>query len=283
MLMKILVTGATGFIGNHVVRELLKNNYNVIATSSNENKANAFPWFKDVEYKSFNLSKFENSLNYYNFFQKPDAIIHLAWEGLPNYNSLFHIEENLFRHYFFLKNLVSNGAQDITVTGTCLEYGFQEGKLNEELPALPANSYAIAKDSLRKFLEQLQLNISFSLKWIRLFYMYGEGQNPNSILSQLEKALIENSGVFNMSAGDQQRDYLPVEKVAEYIVKIAVQKETEGIINCCSGVPITINELVESFLKEKNQSIKLNKGFYPYPAHEPMHFWGDDSKLKKNL
>ena len=97
--------------------------------------------------------------------------------------------------------------------------------------------------------------------------MYGEGQNPNSILSQLEKALIENSGVFNMSAGDQQRDYLPVEKVAEYIVKIAVQKETEGIINCCSGVPITINELVESFLKEKNQSIKLNKGFYPYPAH----------------
>ena len=60
MLMKILVTGATGFIRNHVVRgRVPKNNYNVIATSSNENKANAFPWFKDVEYKSFNLSKFE--------------------------------------------------------------------------------------------------------------------------------------------------------------------------------------------------------------------------------
>lgn len=283
MLMKILVTGATGFIGNHVVAELLKNNYHVIATSSIEEKAKAFPWFKDVEYEVFNLSKFKSRVDYYTFFHKPDAIIHLAWQGLPNYNSLFHIEQNLLKHYFFLKNLVSNGAADITVTGTCFEYGFQEGKLNEKLPAMPANPYAIAKDSLRKFLEQLQQNISFSLKWIRLFYTYGEGQNSNSILSQLEKALIENSGEFNMSFGDQQRDYLPVAKVAEYTVKIATQKKVEGIINCCSGIPITVSELVESFLKQANQKIKLNKGFYTYPLHEPMHFWGDDSKLKKIL
>ncbi|MEO8568814.1 MAG: NAD(P)-dependent oxidoreductase [Ginsengibacter sp.] len=278
--MKVLVTGATGFIGNHVVRELLKNNYQVTATSSNENKAKTFSWFNEVSYVAFNLAKADGSIDFYNFFNSPDVIIHLAWEGLPNYSSLFHIEENLFRHYTFLKNLVNNGAKDITVTGTCFEYGLQEGKLSEELPALPANPYAIAKDTLRKFLEQLQMQIPFHLKWARLFYMYGDGQNPNAILSQLNKALIENATEFNMSAGDQERDYLPVEKVAEYLVKIAIQENVEGIINCCSGIPITINKLVEDFLEKKGQAIKLNKGFYSYPTHEPIHFWGDDLKLK---
>ncbi len=280
-LMKILVTGATGFIGNHVIKQLLKHNFYVIATSSNKNKAKNFPWFNEAKYLAFDLSQFDASIDYYDLFERPDIIIHLAWEGLPNYHSLFHIEENLFRHYHFLKNLVNNGAKDITVTGTCFEYGLQEGKLSEDLPTLPANPYAIAKDSLRKFLEQLQKHIDFSFKWVRLFYMYGEGQNRNSILSQLEIALGNNEKEFNMSSGDQQRDYLPVQKMAEYILKVGLQKNVEGIINCCSGKPITINKLVSNFLEERNQKIKLNRGVYPYPPHEPMHFWGDNEKLKK--
>ena len=281
ILMKVLVTGATGFIGNHVVKELLKNNYQVIATSANEKKARKFSWFDNVKYIAFNLIEFNSNFNYYNLFEQPDIIIHLAWEGLPNYNSLFHIEENLFRHYIFLKNLVSNGAEDITVTGTCFEYGLQEGELSEDFPSLPANSYAIAKDSLRKFLEQLQKQSFFILKWARLFYIYGEGQNPNALLSQLGKAIANNEKQFNMSEGNQKRDYLPVEKVAEYLVKIAMQKKVEGIINCCSGKPITVNEIVNNFLKEKNKTITLNKGVYPYSQYEPLHFWGDADKLSR--
>ncbi|HUZ57995.1 MAG TPA: NAD(P)-dependent oxidoreductase [Hanamia sp.] len=278
--MKVLVTGASGFIGNYLVKEFLKNNHQVIATSGDEEKAKTFSWFNNVKYIPLNLSRLDDSINYFNYFDSPEAVIHLAWEGLPNYNALFHFEENLFRHYAFLKNLVRNGAKDITVAGTCFEYGLQEGKLSETMAAIPANPYAIAKDSLRKFLEQLQKHILFSLKWPRLFYMYGEGQNPNSLLAQLESAINNGEKEFNMSPGKQQRDYLPVEKVAGYIAQIALQKKVEGVINCCSGVPITINQLVDNFLSEKKQSIQLNKGFYPYHAHEPMNFWGDDKKLK---
>ena len=278
--MKVLVTGATGFIGNHVIQKLLKNNDEIIATSLNQVKARSFPWFKYVHYLALDLSNLDYSNNYYNFFNQPDIIIHLAWEGLPNYNSLFHIEQNLSRHSFFIKNLVVNGAKDITVAGTCLEYGLKEGKLDEELPSEPANPYAIAKDTLRKNLEQLQQHTHFDLKWMRLFYMYGKGQNPNALFSQLEKALEKNNREFNMSKGDQQRDYLPVEIAAEYIVSIAKQRKINGIINCCSGVPITINDLVEKFLKEKGKTIKLNKGYYPYPEYEPLNFWGDNRKLK---
>ena len=83
-----------------------------------------------------------------------------------------------------------------------------------------------------------------------------------------------------MSGGEQTRDFLPVDKVAEYIVTIAMQTKTTGIINCCSGVPVTVKQLVSNYLKTKNKSIKLNLGYYPYPDFEPMHFWGDNSKLK---
>lgn len=279
--MKVLVTGATGFIGNYVVEELLKNNHQVIATSLHKEKAEEFSWFKKVEYFNLDFSQLKNDINYFQFFKQPEKIIHLAWEGLPNYQSSFHIEDNLPRHFNFLKNLVINGAKDVAISGTCMEYGLQEGELNEKMVSSPQNPYAVAKDSLRQFLEQLQNEFPFQLKWMRLFYTFGKGQNPNAILSQLEAALIRGDSTFNMSGGEQKRDYLPVEMVVEYIVKTALQEHVTGIINCCSGTPITISQLVENYLVEKNQTIKLNKGFYPYPDYEPMNFWGDNSKLKK--
>ncbi len=125
----------------------------------------------------------------------------------------------------------------------------------------PANAYAIAKDNLRKQLEQLQQQNKFMLKWVRLFYMFGAGQNPNSLLSQLDKALENEDAVFNMSGGEQVRDYLPVENVAANIVTIALQQNITGIVNCCSGKGITVKEFVQNYLKDKNQSITLNLGF----------------------
>ena len=86
-----------------------------------------------------------------------------------------------------------------------------------------------------------------------------------------------------MSGGEQTRDYLPVEKVAEYIVKIALQKKVDGIINCCSGVPVTVKDFVEAYLKAVGKTIKLNFGYYPYTDYEPMHFWGSTEKLNKSL
>ncbi|QEC65957.1 NAD-dependent epimerase/dehydratase family protein [Panacibacter ginsenosidivorans] len=277
---KILVTGSTGFIGNYVVQELLKNNYQVIASSAREEKAKQFSWYSQVKYVAFNFQDFDESINYALFFDSPDAVIHLAWEGLPNYKSLFHFETNLPLHYKFLKNLIVNGIKDITVTGTCFEYGMQDGSLSEDMQSMPANPYALAKDSLRKFLQELQKVEPYMLKWIRLFYMYGSGQNPNSLLSQLDKALANGDKVFNMSGGEQTRDYLPVEKVATYVVQIATQNNVTGIVNCCSGKPSTVKSLVEKYLEEKNKNISLNLGHYQYPDYEPMHFWGDDKKLK---
>jgi len=280
---KVLVTGATGFIGNYVMIELLNAGHKVIASSANAANAGRLDWFDRVDYIPFDFAGYDNSRNYFEFFKSPDLMIHLAWEGLPNYTSDFHLKINLPRHEALLTNLISNGLKDLTVTGTCLEYGMQGGKLKESMPANPSNPYAIAKNNLRKKLEQFSKDHPFNFKWVRLFYMYGKGQNPNSLLSQLDKALANEDQVFNMSGGEQLRDYLPVETVAKYIVAIALQQEVTGIINCSSGVPVRIKDFVQDYLNNKNRQIKLNFGHYPYPSYEPMEFWGDNDKLKTIL
>ena len=279
--MKVLVTGATGFIGSYVVKELLKRQLNVIATSRDQNKARSFEWFSQVEYIPCDLNVMQEK--FFQFFQQPDLLIHSVWEGLSNYKDLFHLEKNLFSNYLFLRNMIGHGLKRLVVTGTCLEYGMQSGALREDMEARPDNPYGLAKDTLRRFLEQLQKETTFDLKWIRLFYMYGKGSRPDSILSQLEAALQRKEKVFNMSGGEQLRDYLPVEKVAEYIIRISIQDRISGIINCCSGKPISIRKLVESYLAEKNKNIELNLGYYPYPDYEPMAFWGDSMKLREIL
>lgn len=277
--MKVLVTGATGFLGNYVINELIKFDcHTIIASGRDEKKARQFEWFNKVNFIATDLNYIQE--NYFDYFKQPDLLIHLSWEGLPNYKDLFHFERNLFANYFFLKNMLEHGLKDLSVIGTCFEYGMQSGCLNEKLETKPITSYGLAKDALRKFLEQLKLKMDFDLKWIRLFYMYGKGQNPNSILSQLDAALEKKELSFNMSGGEQLRDYLPIEKAAEYIVKIALQNQVTGIINCCSGEPVSIRKLVENYLREKKQDIHLNLGYYPYPSYEPMAFWGDASKLQ---
>lgn len=279
----VLVTGSTGFIGNYVVKQLLNSGCKVTATSANSTKAAAFSWFPSVNYIPFQLGLLDDAVNYYDYFGRPDLLIHLAWEGLPNYRSDFHILENLPRHKDFLSNLLRNGLSDITVTGTCFEYGMQDGCLQEDMPTYPANPYAVAKDLLRRFLADLSVSKGVTFKWVRLFYMYGKGQAPNSLLSQLEKALSNGDTVFNMSGGQQIRDYLPVEEVVTNIVKIALQHKITGVINCCSGIPVTVQEFVENYLHTNNKHISLNLGYFPYPDYESMYFWGDNGKLKSIL
>lgn len=280
---KCLVTGATGFIGNYVVEELLKRNIYVIATSSNLLRAKQQSWFSKVEYFELDFEKLDNIINYFEYFNNPDILIHLAWEGLPNYKNEFHLSKNLPRHKLLLENFINNGLKTICALGTCFEYGLQEGELQEDIDCQPSNPYAIAKHSLNLWLQKLKEKQAFDLNWIRLFYIYGNGQSQSSLFAQLQNAIANQVEFFNMSKGDQQRDFLPVEKVAENIVSIALQNKVQGSINCCSGKPIKVIDFVNNYLVENNKVLKLNTGFYPYSELEPMNFWGNTNKLQLAL
>ncbi len=267
--MRVAVTGASGFIGQHVLNALLEQHAEVVAITRDRSKLSHLA--QKVEILVLDI---DNNSDAYQLMGSPDVLIHLAWDGLPNYKSLHHFETELPKQYRFLKNMVESGLQTLFVSGTCFEYGMQSGALASDLVTNPTNPYGFAKDALRKQLQYLKETSPFKLIWARLFYIYGQGQSPQSLYSQLEQAVIRGDKTFNMSGGEQLRDYLPVEMVAKQVVKKAISATDTGIFNICSGKATSVRSLVNLWKKENNWNIDLNLGYYPYPDYEPMEFWG---------
>jgi len=277
--MRIALTGASGFIGRHVLRELLERDIAVVAiTRDNTQLAEFEGRVQIVEFDLANVGE-----HTFDHLGRPDVLLHLAWDGLPSYRSLYHFEHELPRQYNFLHQMVAQGLRSLVVTGTCFEYGMQSGPLTEDEKTRPANPYGFAKDVLRQQLEYLKQQRSYSFTWARLFYTYGEGQPETSLLPQLKKAVAQGVQQFNMSGGEQLRDYLPIGDVARYLVILALKQQDIGLINICSGKPQSVRGLVEQWLVENNWDIKLNLGHYPYSDYEPMAFWGERHKLNAVL
>ncbi|ALM83222.1 NAD(P)-dependent oxidoreductase [Bordetella sp. N] len=271
---QVIVSGATGFVGRHVVPLLHAQGYRVVALGRDADRAAALGWPADIAFYPVDIVKHDCDF-------QPEAgasLIHLAWQGLPDYRSLSHLELNLPASCRFIRGMVERGVSNVVVAGTCLEYGMQDGALGADTVPLPDNPYAIAKNALRQYLVCAQRTLPFSLKWGRLFYMYGAGQNPKSVLAQLDTAIAQGDTVFRMSGGEQLRDYLPVTAVASGLVDL-LRAPGDRLANICSGTPISIRRLVEERIRARSASITLELGHYPYPDYEPMAFWGKKQDL----
>ena len=275
--MRVAITGGTGFIGRHVLKMLLDRKLDVVLLTRNIERVqftrhpNLIIYECDIH--NSKLASFEE-------IGAPDVLLHLAWGGLDDYKSLCHYETELPAHYNFLKNMISGGLKKLVVTGTCFEYGMKSGQLSEDMETVPDNPYGFSKDCLRKELEFLQAEESFGLTWARLFYLWGEGQPKNSLYPQLCNAINLGMSEFNMSGGEQTRDYLKVEEVAHYLTGLTVDVNPVGIVNVCSGDRTTVKRLVLNWVEKKQSDINLKLGAFPYPDYETMHFWGDTKKLK---
>lgn len=277
--MEVLVTGATGFLGRHIIQRLHSRGHLVTAIVRRPDAALAAPWLNNTKLIVADLHRDPDPA--LQAIPGQDALIHLAWPGLPNYLKSFHLVENLAGDLKFLSWAVARGLKHLVVAGSCLEYGMQYGPLREDQPTAPDTAYGLAKDALRKSLQLLQTEQAFTLQWMRLFYTYGEGQSPKSLLPQLNHAIDTHASGFNLSPGDQLRDYLPVEKIAEIFVAAIETPDCHGVINCCSGKPVSVYDFVTRHCRDRGSSIMINRGLYPYPAYEPFAFWGHSEKLER--
>lgn len=268
--MKFVVTGATGFIGRHVVALLLEQGHDVLGVTRDASRLAPKPGLTVFQ---ADLAEEPNAA-LMREITEADCLIHLAWNGLPNYMSRHHFEDELPRQYRFLKAAIENGAKKIFISGTCFEYGLKNGCLTPDTPCDPVTAYGLAKDTLRRQLFFLTNNLPVILIWGRLFYVYGEGQHTNSLYPQLCKAAREGQSVFNMSAGDQIRDYLYIEDLSKSIVSRLMYISANDVINICSEQPRSVRSLVEYWIMINNWHIKLALGFYPYSNIEPFAFWG---------
>lgn len=273
--MRIAVSGATGFIGQHVIRHWsTRNDCKIVAIVRPGADIVALPACVEV----VNLDV--GTCGEQTFFQlgEPDVLLHLAWGGLPNYDSTHHVEYEAPASYRFIRALVRAGLKKVVATGTCYEYGLDDGEKSEANLTDPHNSYAKAKDELRKQLFALKNETPFWFSWARIFYIYGNNQSETSLYSQLLKCIRNGDRTFPMSKGDQIRDFLPIEAVVEKLSTLVFDIPEAGVINICSGMPISVRCFVEMLIKENDWKIEPALGVFPYAAHEPFSFWGSNRK-----
>jgi nucleoside-diphosphate-sugar epimerase len=277
ILKKILITGSNGFLGRNLISEISKlKNCEIIATYR-KNKSH-LKNFKNISLKKIDITSKKE--NWYLELDKPDIVIHLAWDYLNNFRDLKHKNKLLDLHNLFLSNLIINGLKNIIVSGTCLEYGKIEGELHENFKPKPIVPYAIAKNELRLKLLKLKKKHKFNFSWLRLFYIYGEKSN-SKLYNELNLSIDKHNKYFRMSKGDQIRDFINIKILIKYISKIIINHRNFGVINVCSGKPITVKNLVNKWITDKKSNIKPIYGHYDYISYEPMKFWGSTKKLKK--
>lgn len=209
----------------------------------------------------------------------PTHAILLSWPGLPNYQEPFHVTRNLPACVELIEQLVKAGLQRLVVAGTCYEYGLQNGPLSEDQFTNPANCYATAKDCLRRTMANLCHANQVMWSWLRIFYPYGDGQNPKSLLPSLHHAIEQGDQVFAMSSGRQLRDFIRVEDVAKQLLFLATHPQAYGVYNGGSGQARSLREVVEARICELGGEIKLDLGVYPDREDEPLAFWADMNRL----
>ena len=273
--MKYVVTGANGYIGRHVVKELLDNGEQVVAVDIN------CDWI-DSRAVCYNASIFEDNERIYEEFGKPDVCIHLAWRNGFVHNDMSHIED-LPKHLLFLNRLIEGGIKQLVVMGSMHEVGYWEGAIDEDTPTNPESLYGIAKNSLRESLNVLIEKKEICLQWLRGYYILGDDLKNHSIFTKLLEADKEGKEKFPFTSGKNKYDFISVQELAMQIAATARQTKIDGIINCCTGNPITLADRVEKFIQDNNLKIKLDYGAFPDRPYDSPGVWGNPDKINSIL
>lgn len=270
--MRVLVTGANGYIGQGVVDRLIAKGVDVVATDIRSEYIN-----KQAQIIETNFFDIEEP---YSCFGEPDVVLHLAWRDGFKHGASSHLED-LPRHYDFLRKMVEAGAKEICVMGSMHEVGFWEGSIDENTPCNPQSLYGISKNALRESLFVLQKDYSFNLRWLRGFYIVGNSERGCSIFSKITEAVKQGKKEFPFTMGTNQYDFIDYELFCDQIVAATIQNDINGIINCCSGNPTRLGERVEQFIMDNAYDIKLQYGAFKDRPYDSKAVWGNDEKIRK--
>ena len=271
--MKILVTGANGYLGTGVVKQLCDDGQTVVAACHSRTD------IVDIraEIKQCDIFDIDNP---YEYFEKPDVLLHMAWRNGFVHNDNSHIDD-LPKHYAFIKKMLDAGCKQIAVLGTMHEVGFFEGSIKEDTPTHPESLYGISKDALRNITKLLCKNAGATFQWLRGYYIVGNSEHGCSIFSKITAAEKNGQELFPLTMGINQWDFINYDDFAKQVAATVEQKEIDGVINICYGRPEKLADRVERFIKENGYKIKLDYGKFPDRPYDSKAVWGDDKKIRK--
>lgn len=267
----VLITGAAGYMGRHVVKAFLEAGYNVMVNDLN---------YKGVDERAERQEAdiFSGDKNIYQQVGEPDILVHLAWRDGFVHNSKAHMAD-LSKHIIFLQHMIDGGVKSISVMGSMHEVGYWEGPIDENTPCNPQSMYGIAKNALRQALLLYAKDKETTIHWLRAYYIYGDDARGSSIFAKIVQAAEDGKKTFPFTTGKNQYDFIHVDELARQIMKASVQNEITGIINVCSGQPVSLGDKIEEFIKEHNFEITLEYGAFPDRPYDSPAVWGDAKKI----
>jgi len=256
---KFLLTGSSGFIGRHVLNELIKNEIS-IRLVVRESKKNLIPVSDQIDSVFITTDLFTEDINWLcKICHDVDTIIHLAWYTEPG-KYLFSPKnlDCLIGTLNLAKAAMLCGVKRFIGIGTCFEYDLTSGYLSIDTPLAPLTPYAACKVATYYSLYKIFSDLNIEFTWCRLFYLFGDGEDPRRLFPYIRNNIIKGEKV-ELTSGLQIRDYMNVLDASEMVVSIALSKKI-GPYNICSGNPITIRKIAENIANEYGRLDLLNFG-----------------------
>jgi nucleoside-diphosphate-sugar epimerase len=276
--LKVLLTGATGFIGSHVARLLVRNGcavYAVIRPGSDTWRiADVMPSLRAVNCDLLSASDVDANLRTI----RPDVCVHLAWGGMPG-KAATGLEnlDSLGASLNLARSLADLGCQKILAAGTCFEYDTDQGRLSETSPTRPRGLYGASKLALYNVLGQMAGDFNMRCAWLRFFYLYGPFEDERRLVPSVILSLLSNRKA-KVTPGEQVRDYLHVEDAAAAVWDV-LDSDLAGAINVGSGAPVTVREMVSTLGALLGRTELIALGGLPYRDGDPMCVYSDSGRL----
>ncbi len=277
--MKVFITGASGFIGSHVIRALIDAGHTVMALVAPGGNLwrikDILPYFEPLLGTLQDISHIQSHLRVW----KPETCIHLAWYAEPGIYLNSRENLNSLQGSLNLLQVLSEcGCKQFVGAGTCAEYKMKSEMLAETDKTEPETLYAASKLSFQMIGEKISAQSGMLFAWGRIFYPYGAQEDARRLIPSAILKLLKNE-VFSASPGEQIRDYLHVTDVANAFVVLA-EKQAAGIFNISTAKPIATKSILNMIGELMGKTDLLAHGALPYREWEPMFIGGNNNKLK---
>ncbi|MDQ1122969.1 NAD-dependent epimerase/dehydratase family protein [Microbacterium trichothecenolyticum] len=270
----VVVTGAGGYVGRHVIRAVSELGYAPVAVVRQRRGGDFDDAVRVVEADvldpAFEISSIAPT-------DRIAAVIHLAWQDGFVHNAPSHLER-LSDHYRFLTGLVAAGVTRVAALGSMHEIGYWEGAVTADTPTNPITLYGIAKDALRRS-AMLSIGERAQFVWLRAYYILGDDRRNRSIFAKILEATDRGETAFPFTTGRTLYDFIDVGELGRQIAVAATADGFTGIVNVASGEPESLASRVERFIAENGLDIALRYGAFPDRPYDSPGIWADATAI----
>jgi nucleoside-diphosphate-sugar epimerase len=270
---RVLVTGASGFIGRRATAQLAERGHEVHAVSRSPGPAIAgVTWHgADLLDPTAATSVAEAA--------GASHLLHLAWYAVPGRfwtapenERWIPATERLFEAF------LRAGGKRAVMAGTCAEYRWDGQRLDERRSAIePATRYGRCKNCARRAAAQVAQARGASLAWGRIFFLYGPQEHPDRLVASIARGLLRGERVAT-SEGSQVRDFMHIDDVASAFVTLT-EGDTQGPVNIASGLPTTVRDVITLVAEAAGGLDRVDFGALPMRAGEPARIVGTADRL----